>query len=383
MRSWSRRRVSILVVVAVATLALIIGLTVALQPSSSKDTSSDFLDPDGNEIGVLVPSGRPFSSPSSSPSSSSSPSTTPSDEPSFSLYPSSLPSILPSMLPSEMPTTTPTASPTGPIYRTSFYAIADVPYSEEERGVLLTQISALNGSAVDFLIHLGDIKDGETDCTQEVIDELDEILKLAPVPVFLVVGDNEFNDCSNISPNRALRMWRDNFVRYDIKYWSHDFKNMTRSPDRPEIFAFVNEKTLFLGLNLVGGLVHDSDEWVDRHADQVAWVKDLMLQYQNEVHSVVVFGHFEPGDDTSEFFNPFIVFIRDDFPSNIPILYMCANAHAWSYKPQSFGIDNWLRVQLTGGEEEPVVRVTVDPDSFGSDPVNTFQVERFLNKSGS
>ena len=350
------RRAWIVAVAVVATLSLIIGLSVGLQQASSSSSQ--------NESNSMTQGSDPsppdaFSYPSSSPSG-------------MSLSP-----VFPSHHPSSFPTLKPSAS----VPRTSFYVIGCVPYKDEDRDTLITQISSLHASDADFLIHLGDIKDGASDCTQDAIDGIDEILKLSPVPVFVVVGDNEFNDCSNISPDDALTMWRDTFVGYNLKYWSDNFSNMTISPDRPEIFSFVNRKTLFIGLNIVGGLIHDEDEWDDRHAYQVDWVKTQMLQYQNDTHSVVMFGQADTGSDTSDFFNPLIVFFRDEFPDDIPILYMCADLHSWSYRSDMFGIDNWLRVRITGGVSEPVVRVTVDPETAGTDPENAFYVERFLNTS--
>ena len=360
------RRAWIVAIAVVATLSLIIGLSVGLHNTSSSSSSSSSSQAMGNSTTPGSDDGRlppdAFSHPSSSPSA---------------LAPSSLSPTFVSHNPSSFPTSKPTALAP----RTSFYIIGCVPYEDQDRGTLTTQISSLHASDADFLIHLGDIKNGSAPCTQEAIDEIDEILKLSPVPVFVVVGDNEFNDCSNISPDDALVLWRKTFVGYNLKYWSHKFSNMTVSPDRPEIFSFVNRKTLFLGLNIVGGLVQDQNEWADRHAYQVDWVKTQMLQYQNDIHSVVLFGQADTGSDTSDFFNPIIVFFRDEFPNDIPILYMCADAHSWSYTPDMFGIGNWLRVRITGGVSEPVVRVTVDPETAGTDPVDAFQVERFLNTS--
>jgi len=230
----------------------------------------------------------------------------------------------------------------------------------------------LLGSNVDFLIHLGDFKPGNSKCDQSRIDQLDDVLKMSPVPVFIVVGDNEYNDCRNISPRKALTHWRNAFERYDVRYWNHDFK-VTQLHNRPEIFAFVNKRTLFLGLNLVGGRVHDKQEWADRHADQLSWVKDLMWENKKEIHSVVLFGHANPGRIHSDFFNPFAVF------TDIPVLYMCGDAHKWAYNLKYLGVDNWLRVRLTGHMGEPIVKITVDPEGRGNDPVDAFKVERFLD----
>ena len=261
--------------------------------------------------------------------------------------------------------------------RTSFFVIGCVPYDEGDRDVLIAQISSLNATDTDFLIHVGDIKNGESDCSQDILDDVDSILKLSPVPVFMVVGDNEFNDCRNISPDEALDMWRATFVGFNAKYWSRNFENMTTSSERPEIFSFIHRKTLFLGVNVVGGKIHDTNEWASRHEGDVEWVTENMLEYGSEVHSVVMFGQADADADTADFFNPVVLFLRKRFPSDIPILYVCADTHTWGYTPNMFDLDNFLRVRIKGGVSDPVVRITVDPESTGIDPVDAFQVERF------
>lgn len=259
---------------------------------------------------------------------------------------------------------------------TSFWIIADVPYSPQDRVTLDGQIQMLE-SNVDFLIHLGDIKSKRTTCGQAVLDQMDGILRQSPIPVFLLVGDNEFNDCVGMPQSQALRLWRNTFARYDMKHWNHGFK-VEQLRGRPEVFAFVNKRTLFIGLNMVGGVVSDYKEWNYRLMDQLVWVRNVMMKNSNVVHSVVIFGHADPGAKHARFFNPLARFLRTEFPGNIPVLYVCGDSHKWSFNPGYFKVDNLLRVRLTGGTKEPIVKITVDPDAFGSAPVKAFKIERFL-----
>lgn len=262
--------------------------------------------------------------------------------------------------------------------QTLFYAIADVPYTLEELVYLTWYLFFSVDTDVDFLIHLGDIKRGSKNCTQDLLDDMAQSLSASSVPVFIIVGDNEYNDCPNISPAVALDMWRGTFARFDTKHWTHDLQ-VTQMPDRPEIFSFLNKRTLLFGLNIVGGLVHDQDEWDQRHADQLEWVTSLMLDHQNDVHSVVLFGHASPGNRKhGTFFNPFTTFLQNEFPTNVPVLYLCGDAHSWSYDPEYRGVPNFIRIRLNGGVlEEPMVKVTVDPDGLGHDPTDAFGTERY------
>ena len=76
----------------------------------------------------------------------------------------------------------------------TFCVIADVPYVEEEALALPKQIQN-ETEGCEFLVHLGDIMPGDQSCSVENFDKGHTILKGAKIPTFIVVGDNEWNDC--------------------------------------------------------------------------------------------------------------------------------------------------------------------------------------------
>ena len=72
---------------------------------------------------------------------------------------------------------------------TTFYAIGDVPYNTVQRTQLIQQIATIPADA-DFVIHVGDIRsatDGSP-CTLAEYQDIANILKESPVPVFIVVS---------------------------------------------------------------------------------------------------------------------------------------------------------------------------------------------------
>lgn len=74
----------------------------------------------------------------------------------------------------------------------TFYAIGDVPYTDDQRKKLTGQMTSLKNDA-DFLIHLGDIRsNNKLDCQNTEFSGLAEMLKLSPIPVFIIPGDNEY-----------------------------------------------------------------------------------------------------------------------------------------------------------------------------------------------
>lgn len=122
---------------------------------------------------------------------SSVPSSFPSDMP--SLTPSSLPttSLAPSVAPSPNPSSAPSQNPTYEEVETTFYAIGDVPYRNNEKWQLKDRVRELPEDA-EFMIHLGDIRtsgsNGGMRCPLEDYQEVHNTLRLSNVPVFIIPG---------------------------------------------------------------------------------------------------------------------------------------------------------------------------------------------------
>jgi hypothetical protein len=76
--------------------------------------------------------------------------------------------------------------------------MGDVPRSEVEDSIIQQQIQGHNDSSnSEFMIHVGDIKDGISPCDENVYKKVKGYLKKIKVPTFIVPGDNEWNDCEN------------------------------------------------------------------------------------------------------------------------------------------------------------------------------------------
>lgn len=93
------------------------------------------------------------------------------------------------------PTASPTAPPTGFIHQiVPFGAVGDVPYTSRQQERLMNQILNLDASTIDFLVHVGDIRNAEAqngqrpECVLEEYEEVAQILRRSPVPVFILMG---------------------------------------------------------------------------------------------------------------------------------------------------------------------------------------------------
>jgi predicted phosphodiesterase len=248
----------------------------------------------------------------------------------------------------------------------------DVPYNARDAVKLEEQMSTIPEDA-RFVIHLGDLRSANEglDCVRSDYTDVASILRLSRAPVFAVIGDNDWNDCPN--RNQGRNFWENEFNGFDTKYWNHTFQ-VVRQPERTENFAFVDQGTLFIGLNIVGGLVHDRNEWETRLTDQVKWTKNLIREYNptDRVGSVVIFGHANPTQNHNAFFVPLTDFIANELQNQLPILYLNGDKHTWNYEPSFFDQPSFLRITVTGGTSEPPLKVSAETGRSAVEEVFTY-----------
>jgi len=378
-----------------------------IDDGSSSDIIADTITPTAmlsripSMVPSVVPSAQNSTEPSVAPSTSKPsnlsdyPSLTPSTTPSKSSKPSSLSSILPSDIASSNPTWIPTEQ-VQPVARppvlpfvntedsdsiTTFCVIADVPYTQIELDQLPGQIaSQMDGC--EFLIHLGDIFVGDTECNIEDYASIQNIMLESHVPTFVVPGDNEWNDCQRKNIDTGWNHWTDHFLEFENN-WNHTFSIM-RQPDYEENFYFIHKRTLFFGLNIVAGRVHNETEWKTRLQSEYLWVKDVMelnLQETETADGVILMAHAHPSEDHRQFFNAFRIFIKNELENKFPILYLHGDGHNFMYTPNFNNQSNFLRMQHEGGTNEPVLKIMAGPQRIGrrSTAYDAFQYDRQLH----
>jgi type II secretory pathway pseudopilin PulG len=307
--------------------------------------------------------------------------------------PSRFPTLPPSMYPSFDPTGFPTFGPTvgATVVPTAqyaattatFYAIGDVPYDDKQASQLTVQMQNIPSSA-DFVIHVGDIRNASDSmtCRLEEFEKASSIFRLSPVPVFVIMGDNDWNDCPN--SDEGLQYWQKEFLYFESRYWNHTF-NITRMPGRDESFTFRFRETLFIGLNLVGGKVLNQAEWKFRLTSQFNWTADLIREYRDDVYPntgrVVLFGHCNPTSHHAAFFNPLKDFVEDELGDTLPLLYLNGDQHKWKYEDNYLSQEYMLRIMVTGGSSEPPLKVTVNANGFLRPTDESFLYDRDLTNT--
>lgn len=245
--------------------------------------------------------------------------------------------------------------------RITFAAMGDVPYRPEERIKLAADLLKLPRGAA-FAVHVGDIKPGTPFCREGEYAGIAQILRGSPVPVLVLPGDNEWNDCSR--PDRAWGFWVRHFDRFE-SHWP-GFGAVTRQPQQTANFAFERNRVLFVGLNVVGGRMHDPEEWRWRHEQGLAWLAAKPASADplpdrkggETAEAAVIFTHAQPSPATALFFDGLSRWATE---FGRPVLLIHGDGHRW-VKDRPFEAENVLRVQLDMGGVAPPLIVRVKRD---------------------
>ncbi|MGB5894359.1 MAG: hypothetical protein WBG58_09285 [Ignavibacteriaceae bacterium] len=241
----------------------------------------------------------------------------------------------------------------------TFSVMGDVPRSEVEDSIIQQQIHDHNDSSnSEFMIHVGDIKDGLSPCEENVYKKVKGYLKKIKVPTFIVPGDNEWNDCEN--PETAWGNWVKYFLGFE-ENWS-SFVDVERQNIREENFAFNYKGVLIIGLNLVGGLVHDSLEWKSRHLQNADWVETQFNKSKDDVRAAVIFAQANLDEKHISFTERFQEYCCE---FKKPVIFIHGDGHTWLYD-NPWLEPNLIRIQVDNGGIAPPLKVTVElnPDSI-------------------
>ncbi|MSP62319.1 MAG: hypothetical protein EXR72_18705 [Myxococcales bacterium] len=247
-----------------------------------------------------------------------------------------------------------------------FTAIGDIPYVVGEEPILEKYVTTLDPLS-PFLVHLGDIKSSATACDEKVYQNVAGILAKSPRPVFIVIGDNEWNDCADAAAGWAL--WNKYFLRFEQK-WNPPFPVDHQMPEQQENFAFVHSGVLFIGISIVAikaPLLWDFDKV---HANDLAWTIANLTKYKAQVKAAVILGQADPETIHDAYFKnlkqPATTF-------GYPILYLHGDGHSFYCKKNFQGVPGMWNVQVdsAGKVAQNPVKVTVTKD-----PANPFLLDR-------
>ncbi|HQY63267.1 MAG: hypothetical protein IPF92_22560 [Myxococcales bacterium] len=240
----------------------------------------------------------------------------------------------------------------GPPRPVVFSVMGDVPYTAADDPTLQAQIVAHNMlSPSSFMVHVGDIKSGSTACDQAVYLKVAGFLRALTAPTFIIPGDNEWNDCAD--PDTAWGYWTGSFGRFESLWPAAPV--VARQATRDENFAWVDQGVLFIGINLVGGRVHDAAEWATRLADDATWIDTQLALHGASAYAMVLFAHAEPTANHA----PFMTRYRAAVGAwGKPVLHLMGDGHVWRMD-RPWAEQNILRVEVEPGGAAQPIQVTV------------------------
>lgn len=236
-----------------------------------------------------------------------------------------------------------------------FYVTGDIPYDANQENKLIRDIDTVPVDA-DFMLHLGNIQDASvTLCPQQAYIGARAILRASPVPVFVLPGPNDWNNCPD--PDVAFADWKEN-LGYFERNFVHHF-GVTHQLGNEENFGFLEKGVFFIGLHLVSGRKHDKEAWRVRHAKNVRWVEEQLANVPKDKYRALIFlANARPSQQHEDFFSE----IFDDVNAlGKPVLYVHANAGSGNfeqYKPFQEA-SNLLAVQVPSGGSNPPLKVAV------------------------
>jgi hypothetical protein len=255
-----------------------------------------------------------------------------------------------------LPATT-TTLPPPPDTITTFYVMADAPYTDNERYIIMPKhIEELDDDA-DFLVHLGDLQWAMVDkCREGAYDEASTIMKKSRIPTFILPGDNDINDCNSMS--HGEEMWTKYFALFDKQY-DHSF-DVSRWGKLDESFSFIHKGVLYLGLNIIGGKPASFSEKSDRHSQHLERISTIMNDHLDDFKVVVLLGHAEPGSYHDDFFGGDSGFISMIKEMGKPTIHFHGDWHSYYEREAEYGVDNYMRISLDGESSAPPIQVTID-----------------------
>lgn len=198
------------------------------------------------------------------------------------------------------------ASCSFPLHATelTFTAIGDQPYfSDDAFSSLIKKIN--EDASSQFTIHVGDIKNGANTCSDERFSSVKQLFNEFTRPLIYTPGDNEWTDChraSNGSYNQLERLQKLRALFFEkTQSLGQNKIQLERQGDLSlnhrsyiENVRWTIQRITFITINQVGSnnnldpdVPGAIDEYHQRNAANMAWLKDSFKRFQNSQAIVV------------------------------------------------------------------------------------------------
>jgi hypothetical protein len=167
----------------------------------------------------------------------------------------------------------------------TFAALGDTPYYDHEEPAFFAIMAELNREPLAFAVHVGDFKNGHSDCSDALYAQRRQWFELSHHPFVYVPGDNEWTDCwrsaaGSYDPRERLRKLREVFFADAVSLGQRRIQFARQSDldgryPYPEHARWVHEGVLFVTLNVPGSdnnFSRDRAEFSARDPAVRAWI---------------------------------------------------------------------------------------------------------------
>ena len=277
----------------------------------------------------------------------------------------------------------------------SFVALGDLPYGDAEKSYprYRSLIGAINRAQPEFSIHVGDLKDGSTLCSdQEYLAQKDHF-SLFERGVVYTPGDNDWTDCHRLNngsydPVERLEKLRQLFFKPEESLGRSPISLTSQAGVQPEYARFIENQrwvfrdVLFVTVHIVGSNnnfeARDAravSEFFERDRANIAWIQAAFAEATARKYQALVFA-FQADALISRSF-------MEDFPSwsgfrnsigqtllplaaewGKPVLLIHGDSHQYHFdqpfKLKKKVLTNVMRLQVPGASDVRALRVTVD-----------------------
>ncbi|QWD79167.1 hypothetical protein ICV01_05805 [Polynucleobacter sp. MWH-Spelu-300-X4] len=267
----------------------------------------------------------------------------------------------------------------------TFTAIGDQPYfSDDAFSSLIKKIN--EDASSQFTIHVGDIKNGANTCSDERFSSVKQLFNEFTRPLIYTPGDNEWTDChraSNGSYNQLERLQKLRALFFEkTQSLGQNKIQLERQGDLSlnhrsyiENVRWTIQRITFITINQVGSnnnldpdVPGAIDEYHQRNAANMAWLKDSFKRFQNSQAIVVAMQSdiSDPRIPKESGFKEFIATIATLAKTyKKPVLLIQGDSHQFKVdqpiKDSNGGtVSNILRMIVPGANLVEAVQVKVD-----------------------
>jgi hypothetical protein len=275
----------------------------------------------------------------------------------------------------------------------AFGLFGDTPYSRWERENLPDLIAEMDRENLAFVVHDGDIKNGSSVCSDEVLKDILAVFQKSAAPLVYVPGDNEWTDChrsnnGSYDPLERLGKLREWFFPNDLALGQRSLK-LERQSKNPAFAAYRENVrweaggVLFVGMNVPGsdnnfnGTKRSGGpvaEFIERGAANKAWLAEAFaLARSKKLAGILIVIQANPGFHAANAGNPspgyrdFLTQLREEtqaFLGQVVLVHGDSHHHQINQPMEdpdtNETVKNFTRMETIGSPFVGWVRGTVD-----------------------